>query len=258
MSPRSWGAALAAAARRAVAAAPAGPAVLAAALAALAGTATGAASGLPLVGPPAVPGVPGGLSLPGTPGTPASGEQVAVQLPPSVLFQVYDLRGGPVAARAPFPVAWSGARLASGNSLRISVRLETPGVRLSFQGRGPRGGTCGNGYLTAGAFIRVFDGFAGATAGGCDLLWQLDSLGAVKRSGTYPVALRWKIESIGILGGLGGMPGASGASGLPASSKAGVAATPGATAAPAAAGSAAGAAHGMPALRPSAPRSPPS
>jgi hypothetical protein len=168
------------------------------------------------------------------------GEQVEIELPPSVVFQVFDVRGGPVTARAPFPLAWRGARLAAGNTLRISVRLETPDARLAFRGSGPRGGTCGNGHLTPGAFIRVFDSAAGATSGGCDLLWQLDTLGAVKRSGRYAVALRWKIESVGLLAGFGTLAAPPGASAAAA-----------ATASPPAAGSAA-AAHSASGLPPDA------
>jgi len=138
-----------------------------------------------------------GSAIPAIAPAPLAVEKAEIQLPPTVVFDVTDVQAAAVAARDPFPIAFQGARLAAGKVLRISVRLETAGVRLAFQGRGQRGGSCGDGHLTAGAFVRVFESTAGASSGGCSFLWRLEGFGKTRRAGRLVVTLRWQLESIG-------------------------------------------------------------
>ncbi len=138
-----------------------------------------------------------GSALPAIAPAPLAVEKTEIQLPPNVVFDVTDVQAAAVTARDPFPIAFQGARLAAGKALRISVRLETAGVRLAFQGRGQRGGSCSDGHLTAGAFVRVFESTASASSGGCSFLWRLEGFGKTRRAGRLVVTLRWQLESIG-------------------------------------------------------------
>jgi hypothetical protein len=147
--------------------------------------------------PPTTPIAAAGSALPAIAPPPLAVEKAEILLPPNVVFDVTDVQAAAVTARDPFPIAFQGARLAAGRVLRISVRLETAGVRLAFQGRGQRGGSCGDGHLTAGAFVRVFESTAGASSGGCSFLWRLEGFGKTRRAGRLVVTLRWQLESIG-------------------------------------------------------------
>ncbi len=190
-----------------------------------AGAATGRAAGAPAVavagslagaaaskaGTPAVPQAatpPGGTVAtaataaaaaltPAVPGV-GSGEQVEVDLPQHIAFEVTDLAGGAVSALSPAPIAFRGARLAPGRALHISVRLDTPlppGAVVSFRGRNAQGGTCRSAGLSAATFTEIFAGTGSASAGGCQLAWTLACGSRVHRAGRYALTLRWRLES---------------------------------------------------------------
>jgi hypothetical protein len=110
-------------------------------------------------------------------------EQVQIEMPAEVVVAGAAL--GSRAARNAFPLEFHGARLGQGKALRISLRLEPSvptGTRISFQGRNPKGGTCGSGQLSPGTFIEVFQSSPGASSGGCDIYWTLESGGEAGRA----------------------------------------------------------------------------
>jgi hypothetical protein len=173
---------------------------------ALAMAATPAAA--PTAAPTAIAGTSGltstsGLSSTSGPlglasGLAPTGEQVEIQVPPSIVFEVTDLAEGSIGAQSPFVIAFRGARLAPGRSLRIAARLDSPlpsGTTVTFHGRNPRGGTCASGSVEAASFTEVFSNTPSITAGGCELTWALANSTRIRRAGRYALTLRWQIES---------------------------------------------------------------
>jgi hypothetical protein len=137
-------------------------------------------------------------ALPGG-ATPPPEEQVELELPPGVSFTVNNMKAGPVVARDPFPLSFRHATLGPGRALRISIladKLEPPGARLSFKATNPRSGTCRSGMLAEGVEVPIFESYGGAVAGGCDLLWTLESAGKPVHAGSYRISLRWKLEAM--------------------------------------------------------------
>jgi hypothetical protein len=126
-------------------------------------------------------------------------EQVQIEMPAAIVVVLAGARQGSLPAHNAFPLAFHGARLGPGKALRISLRLDPSapaGTRITFQGRSPRGGTCGSGHLSPGIFVQVFQGWAGASSGGCDLYWSVESGGEPGRAARSQVGVRWKLESV--------------------------------------------------------------
>jgi hypothetical protein len=97
-------------------------------------------------------------------------EQVRVQVPDSVIFEILDLEGPAIAAVS--RLSFDHVLLAPGNCLRIS------------------------GPLRPGDYTTVFESSPLALAGSVDLSWTLEPAGRFDRSGARAVTLRWKVESI--------------------------------------------------------------
>lgn len=126
-------------------------------------------------------------------------EQVRVQVPDSVIFEILDLQGPATAAVS--RLSFDHVLLAPGNRLRISVRAEADlAARIRFTAANARGGVAFGGPLRPGDYTTVFESSPLALAGSVDLSWTLEPMGRFDRSGSRGVTLRWKVES---------MPGAS-------------------------------------------------
>ncbi|HEV8578334.1 MAG TPA: hypothetical protein VGX68_04570 [Thermoanaerobaculia bacterium] len=128
-------------------------------------------------------------------------EQVRIQVPESVVFEVLDAKtksGAP-----PSRLAFDQAILASDHRLRVSVRAErldfaSSGAppRIFFTAHGARGGTGFSGPLRETDFTPVFEGDPFALAGGVEIAWTLERFQDLGGARVYPVFLRWKVESV--------------------------------------------------------------
>lgn len=132
-------------------------------------------------------------------------ESVQISVPAMIAFQVIDVAAGSVGVPDPSTIAFSNAVLDPGRAVRISVKADgdltgAGGMTIaasnaSWTTSNVSGGNGVNGVLSASAYSVVFEGQAGAVAGGVDLRWSL-AAPAVSRAGNYTVTLRWKVESI--------------------------------------------------------------
>lgn len=122
-------------------------------------------------------------------------EQIRIQVPDSVTFEILDLEGPATAGVS--RLAFDHALLAPGNRLRISVRAETDlAARVRFTAANVRGGVAFSGPLRPGDYTPVFESSPLALAGNVELSWTLEPRGRFDRSGARGVTLRWKVESI--------------------------------------------------------------
>jgi hypothetical protein len=126
-------------------------------------------------------------------------EQVRIQVPESVVFQVFDLQAK--AAAPPSRLSFDHALLTSGSRLRISVRAEGLDLaggpaRIFFAAGNAYGGTGFSGSLREADYTPVFESGPCALSGGVEIAWSLAPLGRFDRAGARAVTLRWKVESL--------------------------------------------------------------
>jgi hypothetical protein len=140
-------------------------------------------------------------------GSAAAQETVHVNAPLAVNFSVTDVTRSTTGNPDPGTLAFSGADLIPGRSLRISIQADAatftppsgPGMaagKVSWVIAGAAGGTGSNGTLSSSSYALVFESDPGRTSGHVDLTWVLAPPDPGIRAGAHQLTIRWKLEAI--------------------------------------------------------------